>query len=195
MMNKEHWILASAWIVYCMLHSVLAAPGIKVRAQSIFGKWYRPFYAVFALVGLIAIAYYQYTINSPLLYERSIYTTVTGFMIAFGGLTIMVRCIVKYFVQLSGIRSLVYGHTNNLLMNDGLHKIVRHPLYLGTFIFIWGIFIAFPYLSWLISSLIITVYTLIGIRFEEAKLRKEFGAQYDEYCKRVPMILPRAKSE
>lgn len=80
-------------------------------------------------------------------------------------------------------------------MNDGLHKIVRHPLYLGTFIFIWGIFIAFPYLSWLISSLIITVYTLIGIRFEEAKLRKEFGAQYDEYCKRVPMILPRAKSE
>ena len=68
--------------------------------------------------------------------------------------------------------------------------IVRHPLYFGTFVFIWGFFIVLPYLSLLICNLVVTIYTLIGIRFEEAKLEKEFGESYKQYKAQVPMIIP-----
>jgi protein-S-isoprenylcysteine O-methyltransferase Ste14 len=44
-----------------------------------------------------------------------------------------------------------------------------------------------------IADLIITIYTLIGLRFEEKKLEKEFGLAYEIYKQKVPMIIPKAK--
>ena len=76
-------------------------------------------------------------------------------------------------------------------MITGIHKIVRHPLYAGTFMFIWGLLIALPYLSLLIADVIITVYTLIGLKLEEKKLEKEYGAAYKLYKQKVPMLIPR----
>ena len=75
-------------------------------------------------------------------------------------------------------------------MISDIHKLVRHPLYLGTFTFIWGLWLLFPTLSLLIANFIITVYTLIGIRFEEKKLVELFGENYTRYQQSVPKILP-----
>jgi protein-S-isoprenylcysteine O-methyltransferase Ste14 len=36
-----------------------------------------------------------------------------------------------------------------------------------------------------------TVYTLIGIRFEERALRREHGESYRRYQRQVSMIIPR----
>ena len=47
-----------------------------------------------------------------------------------------------------------------------------------------------PFLSNLIACAIITIYTLIGIVFEEQKLRLEFGNEYIEYSKEVKMLIP-----
>jgi methanethiol S-methyltransferase len=110
------------------------------------------------------------------------------------GLLIMLISIKKYFMSLSGIKTLVAEEPpTNELRIDGIHKHVRHPLYLGTFLFIWGLFILFPLLSQMIANVIITVYTLIGIIFEEQKLQKEFGRAYFDYQKQVPKIIPSFK--
>ena len=76
-------------------------------------------------------------------------------------------------------------------MITGVHRIVRHPLYAGTFIFIWGLLIVYPYLSLFITDAIITIYTLIGLKFEEKKMEREFGDAYKSYQQSVPMIIPR----
>jgi methanethiol S-methyltransferase len=114
-------------------------------------------------------------------------------VISIAGLLIMGTCILKYFMQLSGIRFLTNNHPESKLMLDTLHKRVRHPLYLGTFLFIWGLFLVLSTLSLLIANIIITAYTLIGIRFEEKKLLLEFGESYREYQRTVPMIIPALK--
>ena len=49
---------------------------------------------------------------------------------------------------------------------------------------------AYEYLSLLIANAIITIYTLVGISFEEKKLLKQFGTEYDEYRRSVPKIIP-----
>ncbi len=96
---------------------------------------------------------------------------------------------------MSGLKTLYADEvqTGNTLIITGIHRHVRHPLYAGTFLFIWGLFILMPYTSLIISNFIITCYTLIGIRFEEEKLLREFGPHYEEYKKRVPKIIPSFK--
>jgi methanethiol S-methyltransferase len=117
-----------------------------------------------------------------------------GILAAAAGLVLMLVCIRKYFFSLSGLRGLFIESATNELIITGVHKFMRHPLYLGTFAFIWGFFIVYPYLSLFISNTVITVYTLIGIHLEEQKLVAEFGDQYRQYRQRVPKLIPRFRS-
>ena len=193
-MINAHVILAAAWISYCILHSVLAASTFKRQAQRwMFGhyKYYRLYYTLFAAVSFVAILIYQVTMNSYQLFVPTATSVVLGIVIAVLGLTIMCVCILKYFMQLSGLKGLIENTQSNELMITGIHKIVRHPLYTGTFIFIWGMLVVFPLASLLIANTIITIYTLIGLRLEEKKLEREFGEAYRLYKQRVPMLIPK----
>jgi methanethiol S-methyltransferase len=193
-MVRSHIILAAGWVLFCALHSVFASAKFKQFAKSHMGdhySFYRLYYTLFALASLAAIMIYLFTVNSYKLFIPTKATIISGSFIAGFGLTIMSVCIVKYFMQVSGLKGLLENRTNNELMITGVHKIVRHPLYGGTFIFIWGLLIIFPQLSLLIANTVITVYTLIGLRFEEKKLEREFGEAYKMYKQKVPMIIPR----
>ena len=192
----NHIILAVLWVVYCVLHSVLADIGIKKRLSHAMGRkyrYYRLFYNVFAFLFLIALIYFQVTISTYQLFEATTAILIAGCGLAFSGLVLMVICIGKYFLNISGLRSLVREEATNLLVVSGIHKYVRHPLYLGTFAFIWGLFLLLPYFSLLISDTIITVYTLIGIGLEEKKLVSEFGDSYIQYRSQVPKLIPMLK--
>lgn len=188
----NHIILAVLWIVYCVLHSVLASQWLKKKLQQRMKnfKWYRLWYTLFAFLFLIAVIYYQITIPAIQLFLVTDFIFITGLIIAFAGLLLMIICIRKYFMSLSGLRSLVVENFNNELKISGVHQYIRHPLYLGTFIFIWGLFMVFPYSTLLIANSIITVYTLIGIELEEDKLIAEFGEVYRHYQTRVPRLIP-----
>jgi protein-S-isoprenylcysteine O-methyltransferase Ste14 len=72
-----------------------------------------------------------------------------------------------------------------------MHAYVRHPLYSGTLLFVWSIFVGYPYMNNLISCAAMTIYTLIGIYFEEKKLVKEYGPAYNAYRAKVPALIPK----
>ena len=193
-MITSHIILAIVWILYCILHSVFASPTFKQAANRWMGKqfkFYRLYYIIFAAVGLAGIVIYPFTFSSYQFFVISNATMITGIIVTAAGLVIMSVCIIKYFMLLSGLKGLIEKKTNNELMITGIHQFVRHPLYTGTFIFIWGLFIIIPSASVLIIDVIITVYTLIGLQFEEKKLEKEFGNAYALYKKQVPMLIPK----
>jgi methanethiol S-methyltransferase len=189
----QHIILAFLWIVYCVLHSVLADVKVKAAVKNRFPdafKYYRLFYTVFALFGFIAIILFQLNMTSTFLFRQTPFVYWTGVVVMITGAIIMLICIRKYFINLSGIRSLYEKIPRNELQITGVHKYVRHPLYLGTFVFIWGLLLVIPVLSLLISNLIITIYTVLAISFEEKKLEIEFGESYRQYKNKVPMLIP-----
>jgi protein-S-isoprenylcysteine O-methyltransferase Ste14 len=193
-MFQTHLLLAIAWITYCVLHSVLAAQQVKKLAENKLGnqfRLYRLYYTIFSFIGLTALLLYQFLIPSRFLFIPPTFLKVLGVLIMVIGACIMLLMIRKYFMQLSGVRWLYQQQVRSTLEVTGLHRFVRHPLYLGTFAFIWGWFLLSPLLSFFIASVIITVYTLIGLRFEEQKLIKEFGDDYLEYRKKVPKLIPK----
>jgi methanethiol S-methyltransferase len=195
-MPGNHIILILLWSVYCILHSLMASSGFKQKLVSLLGtrfKYYRLFYTLFAFLFLVFILYYQFNIETSRAFESSYYTRLAGILFGISGLIIMITCIKKYFMSLSGLLSLVKETSYNTLIITGIHKYVRHPLYLGTFGFIWGAFLCYPFWTILIADTIITLYTLIAIRFEEDKLVKEYGNSYKEYQQRVPKLIPSIK--
>jgi protein-S-isoprenylcysteine O-methyltransferase Ste14 len=193
-MDRAHIILAIAWIVYCILHSVLASGVVKRSMQPWMGngfRYYRFVYTVFSFAGLVAILLYQASIPSPVLFEGGLAVKIIGAAFAAIGASMMVLNIIKYFIQLSGVKWLVATKVDAKLERGGLHGYVRHPLYLSTFLFIWALWIVYPSLSLLIADAVITAYTLIALRYEEQKLIAEFGEEYRMYQQQVPMILPK----
>lgn len=99
---------------------------------------------------------------------------------------------------LSGIRSIFTPVDTPELKVNGVHKYVRHPLYSGTILFVCGLFFIFPTLNNLIAAVLLILYVLTGIIFEEKKLKKEFGNAYIEYMSKVPKLIPsfwKSKSE
>lgn len=69
-----------------------------------------------------------------------------------------------------------------------LYGFIRHPIMLGFIIAFW----AAPTMSLghLVFAIATTIYILVALQFEEADLVKAFGAQYADYRRRIPMLIP-----
>lgn len=191
-MYKDHIFLGILWLLYCFIHSFLAYDIIRLKIEDLFKvnrNSYRLGYNVFALLSLVGLLLYHFSISSFLLFRIPVIKTVIATIFIVGGVIILIMCIWKYFLQLSGLDQ-KEQLDKPVLETGGIHRHVRHPLYFGTFIFLAGLFFLSPLLSNLIAVGIILIYTVIGIRFEERKLIKEFGNDYKLYQKNVPMLIP-----
>lgn len=77
------------------------------------------------------------------------------------------------------------------LETTGAYSIVRHPQYFGWILAHVGMSILFSILySMLFTPILLALIYLISKK-EEEELIKEFGNEYEDYRKNVPMLMPR----
>ena len=191
-----HWLLIFFWILYYSVHSTLASEIVKQFFKNNLGKFYRYYrlsYSVLATITLALLLYFQYSFESPVLIRVGWIKYVSFFILVLPGLLLMGVSIKKYFMLLSGVRSIYQPVPVSELKTDGIHRYMRHPLYTGTILFVCGLFFIFPYLNNFIAVVLLILYVYIGSYFEEKKLIKEFGGRYKNYMLNVPKLIPDLK--
>lgn len=194
MVTKNHILLVGLWLLYGVLHSVLASNRFKQQMQALLQsrfKYYPLAYSIFATITLVGILAYQYHMPSHLLFMPPLGMIVIASLTTSLGVMIMLLMMWKYFFYLSGIHVFFTDEQPVVLQVRGLHRYMRHPLYSGTLLFIWSLFLLFPYAKNLLACFMITGYTLYGVQLEEKKLLEQFGERYLQYRNRVPMLIPR----
>jgi protein-S-isoprenylcysteine O-methyltransferase Ste14 len=85
------------------------------------------------------------------------------------------------------------AHRPEKVVTEGIYAKVRHPQYLGFTLMQIGF--AFLVSGWyaLLSTPLVVLMLWLFARKEEKELVKEFGADYEEYRGRVPMLVPKLR--
>jgi protein-S-isoprenylcysteine O-methyltransferase Ste14 len=95
------------------------------------------------------------------------------------------------------IRAWASGHIrkNQNLAVSGPYSYTRNPLYLGSFVLGVGFTIAAGvwWLGIIFVALFLGIYLPV-MRVESGDLTKLFGAEYEEYARRVPLFFPHLKA-
>jgi protein-S-isoprenylcysteine O-methyltransferase Ste14 len=82
------------------------------------------------------------------------------------------------------------------LVEEGPYRIVRNPMYWSVALAMLGEGVVFHSLVVAEVALAFFVATNLFVLFyEEPHLKRVFGGQYEEYCRRVPRWLPRFKAK
>jgi methanethiol S-methyltransferase len=184
---NDYFFLACAWLAYGFIHSVLATTKIKRLYPA---RPYRLLYNVLAFVLLVAILLFQRTIQIETWWTPNVITQLVSGFVVVVGIVLVFKALWGYdLAAFAGFT--IAEQTNQQLTTTGILNYIRHPIYTGTLLFVWGLWGFDATVKSFVTALFITIYVRIGIYFEEKKLIRTFGKQYLEYRQRVPMLLPR----
>ena len=183
--------------LFALQHSVMARPTFKNWwTQFVPKPIERSTYVLFTNLAMILIFTFWRPMGGIVWDIES--TTLCGIVYGIYALgwaiVLYATCLINHF-DLFGLRQ-VWMHfrcqpyTQLAFREPGLYRYIRHPLYVGWLTVFW----ATPTMTFahLLFAVVTTCYIMIAIRFEESNLADHLPG-YDEYRRRVPMLLPTMK--
>ncbi|MBS9524405.1 isoprenylcysteine carboxylmethyltransferase family protein [Litoribacter alkaliphilus] len=190
-----YFFLLLFWAVFYFTHTFFARLKLKRKFQRIMGKaykWYRFFYTLWSSLLFLAIFLYAASIPAERLFTGTDFTQYLGLMGAGIGTIILIKSFKNFSLwKFSGLVPHDDLEEKQELVVVGIHKHLRHPIYLGlTFIFV-GYLLFTPTLASLVHLVALMLYLPVGIYYEEKKLIAIFGEKYKEYQATVPALIPR----
>jgi methanethiol S-methyltransferase len=182
--------------VFAVQHSVMARPWFKERWTQIV-PWTieRSTYVLCASLALLLL-FWQWR---PIGFEIWSVDAAAGRVLLWtlfgaGWVTVLVVTFLINHFDLFGLRQVwlpLVGrpYARVPFRTPAPYRFVRHPLYFGFLLAFW--MTPTMTLAHLVFAIATTAYIVLAIQFEERDLVTEHGAPYQDYRRRVPMLLPR----
>ena len=180
---------AALFSAFAAHHSLLARAGLKARMHRlIHPALERSLYTWTASVLFIAVCA-AWRFVPGVAYRVPLPWAWCGYALQFAGVLLTMRA-TRHLdaLDLAGVRPILTAVGSEVprhvpLRTTGVFGFVRHPLYLGWALFVFGA----PEMTMtrLVFALVSTAYVALAIPWEERGLIREFGTPYEEYKRRV----------
>jgi protein-S-isoprenylcysteine O-methyltransferase Ste14 len=134
-------------------------------------------------IGILTLLYQLVTIIISLLMEPAFQIVSDSSALIIAGIIWVIPGIIMVVIS---AKMLLKSFNQNKLMQNGLYRIFRNPMYAAYFMFVIpGICLLFN--SWLVLTTVPVNYVLIQIfiQKEYIYLKEKFGKEYDDYLKTV----------
>lgn len=192
-MNTSLSLLAGVWLLWCLVHSLLAAPWVARPVQrrlNLGPACYRLLYNGVALLSLAPVLLWSERLpGSAILVWSGPPRVLQGLLWLSAGYLGWAGArayTLTTFLGLGCLRSQP-AEPAPRLVTDGILGQLRHPWYLAGLLLLWGRDLNPP---GLVTASVLSLYLLLGAWLEERRMMILFGREYLDYRRRVPMLIP-----
>lgn len=185
--------------LFVIQHSIMARPAFK--------KWFTNFISpaversTFVLLTslILLLIFWQWQPIKSIVWEARSETlaTILSGLFFLGWLIVFLSTFMINHFELFGLKQIFDNLKDkqpqpHVLQVNFFYKFVRHPIMLGFIIAFWAT--PLMTLGHLIFAISTTIYIILSVKFlEEKDLRRYLGKGYEEYQKKVPMLIPFTK--
>ena len=130
----------------------------------------------------------------PYLFVVSVWRMVIAIVLAVLGLSLSVWSIVYMRHKGDGNPMDAFGHEvaprTKHLMTEGPYRLSRNPMLTGSFIYFAGVCVWLWSWQALLVFIAFIIIMLLQVRSEEKRLRRDFGEEYEAYCRQTGRFWP-----
>ncbi|MBC6954365.1 MAG: isoprenylcysteine carboxylmethyltransferase family protein [Leptolyngbya sp. PLA2] len=194
------------WLALCVNVGLIAVFGVQhsVMARQWFKRWWTRFVhpaaerSTYVLISnlLMIVLFWQWRPMGGVVWhvEHEAGRIALWSLFAAGWLLVPVSSFMTDHFDLFGVRQ-AWLHFKGVpyrplpFRTRALYKTMRHPLYTGWFLAFWST--PTMTVSHLLFAVLLTVYILVAVRFEERDLKELYGEDYERYTRTTPRFAPR----
>ena len=175
-----------------LLFAILSVPIVFASLRSLVRVKSHGFYRFFGWEGLLwlLVSNYKYWFVDP-------FSTAQLFSWCFLFLSVYLAVTGGYSLLKRGKptherddKALFHFEKTSQLVDTGIYRYIRHPLYASLLYLSWGIFLKHATLPLFVVALITSVFYYLTSINDEKECLAYFGQQYRDYMKRSKMFLP-----
>jgi len=160
------------------------------RAQAIVGTLFFLVIAPGLVAGLIPWLISGWQWRSPF-FDGAALPWLGGALVL-AGIPMVLDSFARFAIEGLGTPAPIYP-TDRLIAN-GLYRHVRNPMYLGVLAVIAGQALLLGDIGLIIyTAFVWLAFHIFIVAYEEPTLRRRYGAEFEDYCTRVPRLLPRLR--